>query len=195
MKALFFGLLSLSMAASVQAATFKWSGEMCEYRGEYDARKVSARQLKDSTDLINGFVQTYESTPYDSTKVHAAYTRVLKRLTNLQLLPNSPNLAELHKQSLKQAQFFYDLSLVEAQAVERNDAKILLSFKPAAHACKKEWAAANAPGGLRSKDFDYGWHNCANSFQPSVDQEKLIPAADKELRRVLRNIKEVCGEP
>lgn len=60
MKALTVAAILASMAVTTiaQAQTYKWSDDYCDYKGDFDSKKYTAKQIKNSHFVLEGLTRT-----------------------------------------------------------------------------------------------------------------------------------------
>lgn len=155
MKALLIIILILSnaLAAAAQTKKFRWTTELCEYEGTYDASRYTENQLKHTYLLFFGgdFHLQADATAwkYEDIKklslgaLSKEYTTKSNILRGLDIV-KIPYWQTLRQNKLKEMQQVYNLSRITIEAYE-NPAR-LKEYKPAA-SCVKTYADPLINGG------------------------------------------------
>ena len=142
-----------AVCAPAQMRTFKWNDELCEYSGTYDARKVTAKQLQDTYDLLltadasfaadAAVFDIVDIARLDIKKLDAEYAERTAALKNAEIV-KKPYWQSLRAKKLKILDQTYRLSRVEMLAYQEPTA--LTQYKDAP-ACSKRYADPLIAGG------------------------------------------------
>lgn len=149
-----FLLISLAaVCAAAQTRTFKWTDELCEYSGTYDARKVTAKQLQNTYDLLltpdasfaadAAVFQIEDIARLDVAKLDAEYAKRSAALKTADIV-KKPYWQNLRAKKLKILEQTYRLARVEMLAF--NEPSALTQYKDAP-ACSTRYADPLIAGG------------------------------------------------
>lgn len=148
-------ILSIQLTVSAQTAKFKWSGELCELEGVYDAKKYTETELRNTLKLSStaDFELLTAVTPYEYADIKALsleklddeYAAKSAALKNLDIVDSPFFEAQRHKK-LKELEQLYRLKRATVQAYE--NPSVLRDFA-AAPACVDRYAAPLVAGGDR----------------------------------------------
>lgn len=140
--------------AAAQVKKFRWTTELCEFEGTYDARKYSEAELRNTLKLFalgGEFRLNTEATVWkfediarlDVAALDREYNRVMGELKNLKIA-RSPYFENLRQKKLKEVEQVYRLSRTTMQAY--TNPAVIGEYKSAA-ACVAKFAAPLANGG------------------------------------------------
>lgn len=149
-----FGLILLSAYNAVaQTNTFKWSDELCDYSGTYDAKKYSEKQIEDTHKLFRtvGIPFEFQATVWNYSEIEtlnvadleAEYKTKRAELVSLDLV-RSPFWEGVRQSKLKEMDQVYQLSLVTAKAYK--DPAVLRTYERA-DSCILKYAEPIIAGG------------------------------------------------
>ena len=146
-------VLMAFVTAGAQTRTFKWSDELCEYSGTYNAKNYTETQLRNTLRLFSPgeFSLAADTTAFtideiaklDVEKLDREYKIRSEELASLAIVP-SPFFERLRNDKLAELKQVYDLSRVSMQAYR--DASILKTFN-GAESCKTTYASPLIAGG------------------------------------------------
>jgi hypothetical protein len=157
MKILFLTLIVLTVfahsSAEAQVKKFRWSTELCEYEGVYDARRFSEKELRNTEKLVSASgvplqtsatVRKFEQiAKLNVDALEHEYKKKREELLNLDIV-DLPYFEELRRKKLKELEQVYALSRVTMLAYE--NPSVIREYK-AADACVAKYAAPLINGG------------------------------------------------
>jgi len=178
-----FAIIVLFLSAvpiCAQNRTFKWSDELCDYVGTYNAKKYTLAQLRNTSKLLDRGVYSIQTTatvfdPGDLRKLSLAelekeYAAKVAELNGLEIV-NVPYWQDLRKRTLAEMKQVYELSRVTIQG--HSNPKMLNELKWA-DTCKGKYAGPLISGGAMLLDT---WR--------AVNEESRTRNSDPErLRRI-----------
>ena len=147
-------LLLCSALAAAQTKKFRWTTELCEFEGTYDAKKYTEAQLRNTQELLAslGTVPLFTETTawkYNDIKklsieeLDREYKQKSEKLKNLDIV-KSEYWETIRQNKLKETEQVYKLSRITIQAY--TNPAILKQYTPA-EACVKKYADPLINGG------------------------------------------------
>lgn len=147
-------ILSLTVTLPAQTKKFRWTTELCEFEGVYDAGKYTEAQLRDTQKLlfsagriplsINVIVWNYEDIKNLSlAKLDREYKREIEKLKNLDIV-RSAYWEKLRRDKIKETEQFYRLSKTTIQAYTKPS---VLKQSARAKNCVRKYADPLIKGG------------------------------------------------
>lgn len=134
------------LVVSAQTATFKWSDELCDYSGTYDAKKYTSKQIGDTFKLVQmrGIPFEFQATVWNYSELDALRVEDLEKeykakraeVAALDLV-KSPFWEKVRQSKLKEMDQVYRLSLVTARAYR--EPQVLRTYE-GADSCKLKYA-------------------------------------------------------
>ncbi|QBQ41444.1 hypothetical protein E2P86_09865 [Sphingobacterium psychroaquaticum] len=118
LSTLFLGI-ALSGAVHAQVKTLLFEDELCSYKGFYDSKKYTERQLKDTYTLVTSY--GYVGDEGTLAEMTARYTAEIDRLKKLQIA-NSSYFKNLQQDVLNYVQQTFALKKVQKQAKQNPQA-------------------------------------------------------------------------
>jgi len=148
-------LLLSAVAANGQIRSFKWTDELCEYRGTYNAKKYTPEQLQNTMKLfaVPGFDISTDATVFkykdiaklSLAKLEEEYKSKTSALTNLDIV-QSPYFEGQRQSKLREMQQKYMLSRMTIRAWGDPAAAFAEKF-PGAEQCYTKFAGPITRGG------------------------------------------------
>lgn len=153
LKTLFLVAVLFSVPAIGQTKTFRWDSEFCSYTGNYDSRKYTEAQLRDTRRLFS--FSEFRLTKYpwvwkwediakvDVAALDAEYKENLAKLTALNVVP-LPYWQKAKEAQIKELNQSY--AQLRTKALAYTDPSVLRGFRPES-ACTIKYAEPLAKGG------------------------------------------------
>jgi hypothetical protein len=150
---LFLLILICTATANAQLRTFKWTTEVCDLTGTYNARKYTAVQLRNTLTLLGpnapridfqAAVWKYdEIAKLDLASLEREYEQKSRMIRELNIV-KFPFWENLREGLLKELEQYYKLSKTTAQAYTRPE---VIRQYPRAQSCKMKYAGPLIAGG------------------------------------------------